>query len=71
MKTSILLFISEVICFSMGARSKSVNISTKPKPTQDPNAAEEADMEAAIYAQLELDLAEKSKVLEDLAPGIL
>ena len=66
-----MLFINEVIYFSLGARSKSVNVSTKPKPTQDVNAAEEAEIEAAIYAQMELDLAEKSKILEDLAPGIL
>ena len=53
----------------MGARSKGVNVPSKNKPTQDHNAGDEADMEAAIYAQLELDLAEKSKILEDFSPG--
>ena len=64
-----LLCINEIyyLFFSTGARSKSVNVSSKTKPTQDPNdAAIEADMEAAIYAQLELDLGEKAKILENL-----
>ena len=52
---------------SLGARSKSVNAPSKK--ANDPNAAEEADMEAAIMAQLELTLAGKTDSLEEFATG--
>ena len=52
---------------SLGARSKSVNAPSKK--ANDTNAAEEADMEAAIMAQLELTLAGKTDSLEEFATG--
>ena len=53
--------------FSLGARSKSVNAPSKK--ANDTNAAEEADMEAAIMAQLELTLAGKTDSMEEFATG--
>ena len=50
--------------FSLGTRSKSVNAA--PKKATDSNAAEEADMEAAIMAQLELTLAGTTNASEDI-----
>ena len=52
--------------FSLGARSKSVNAASKKT---DSNAAEDADMEAAIMAQLELALAGTSNLTEEAPTG--
>ena len=52
--------------FSLGARSKSVNAASKKTDT---NAAEDADMEAAIMAQLELALAGTTDSTEEIPAG--
>ena len=45
-----LIFVYVVWCFSSGPKGKNVQLK------KDPNAAAEADMEAAIMAQLDLDM---------------
>ena len=51
-----------IFSFRLSARSKSVS----NKKAQDGNAAEEAEMEAAIMAQLELDMEAKLKNPKDV-----
>ena len=55
------------IFYSLGTRSKSVNAPSK-KAT-DVNVAEDADMEAAIMAQLELTLAGGPVPSEEVVAG--
>jgi hypothetical protein len=62
------LYNTNILNLRLGARTKSL----QAKKAADPNAAEDAAMEAAIYAELEetmKNLSEKPNIVEELPIG--